>query len=96
MKGNSVAAPTPPGNSTPKKHSEMKGDVEICPDTAVSEQTRHDTRTHFSFILYVYVSMLSIYVCRNQTNIFYISPNSGVYSCRASGATLGGSDEIES
>ncbi|XP_030601878.1 nck-associated protein 5-like isoform X2 [Archocentrus centrarchus] len=33
VKGNSVAA-SPPGIATPKKHSEMKGDVEICPDTA--------------------------------------------------------------
>lgn len=35
MKGSSV----PPGISTPKKHVEMKGDMEICPDTAVSETT---------------------------------------------------------
>ncbi|KAM9328225.1 nck-associated protein 5-like [Pholidichthys leucotaenia] len=32
-KGNSVVA-SQPGISTPKKHSEMKGDMEICPDTA--------------------------------------------------------------
>uniref|UniRef100_A0A8D0AW01 NCK associated protein 5 n=1 Tax=Sander lucioperca TaxID=283035 RepID=A0A8D0AW01_SANLU len=36
VKGNCVAA-SPPGISTPRKHSEMKGDMEICPDTAVSE-----------------------------------------------------------
>ncbi|XP_030011948.1 nck-associated protein 5-like isoform X2 [Sphaeramia orbicularis] len=34
VKGSSVAA-SPPEISTPKKHSEMKGDVEICPDTAL-------------------------------------------------------------
>ncbi|XP_054479430.1 nck-associated protein 5-like [Anoplopoma fimbria] len=33
VKGNCVAA-SPPGISTPKKHSEMQGDMEICPDTA--------------------------------------------------------------
>ncbi|XP_047432355.1 nck-associated protein 5-like isoform X3 [Mugil cephalus] len=33
VKSNSVAAP-PPGISTPKKHAEMKGDMEICTDTA--------------------------------------------------------------
>ncbi|XP_042368898.1 nck-associated protein 5-like isoform X2 [Plectropomus leopardus] len=32
VKGNCVSA-SPPGMSTPKKHSEMKGDMEICPDT---------------------------------------------------------------
>ncbi|XP_045915760.1 nck-associated protein 5-like isoform X2 [Micropterus dolomieu] len=32
VKGNYVAA-SPAGISTPKKHGEMKGDVEICPDT---------------------------------------------------------------
>ncbi|XP_070711674.1 nck-associated protein 5-like [Pempheris klunzingeri] len=39
VKGNSVAAP-PPGISTPKKHSEMKGDMEICPDTATLIMTQ--------------------------------------------------------
>lgn len=38
LKGNCVAA-SPPGSSTPRKHGEMKGDMEICSDTAVSEQT---------------------------------------------------------
>uniref|UniRef100_A0A3Q3CJA4 NCK associated protein 5 n=1 Tax=Haplochromis burtoni TaxID=8153 RepID=A0A3Q3CJA4_HAPBU len=33
VKGNSVAT-SPPGISTPKKHSETKGDMEICSDTA--------------------------------------------------------------
>uniref|UniRef100_UPI0037E8F42B nck-associated protein 5-like n=1 Tax=Semicossyphus pulcher TaxID=241346 RepID=UPI0037E8F42B len=33
VKGNSLAA-SPPGISTPKKHSDMKGDMEICTDTA--------------------------------------------------------------
>ncbi|KAM8722108.1 nck-associated protein 5-like isoform 2-T2 [Acanthopagrus schlegelii] len=33
VKGNCVAA-SPPGISTPKKHGEMKGDMEICSDTA--------------------------------------------------------------
>ncbi|XP_068446999.1 nck-associated protein 5-like isoform X2 [Clinocottus analis] len=33
VKGNCVTA-SPPGISTPKKHSDMKGDVEICADTA--------------------------------------------------------------
>ncbi|KAM6893127.1 nck-associated protein 5-like isoform 2-T2 [Lycodopsis pacificus] len=33
VKGNCVAA-SPPGISTPNMHSEMKGDMEICPDTA--------------------------------------------------------------
>ncbi|XP_028983706.1 nck-associated protein 5-like isoform X2 [Betta splendens] len=33
LKGNCVAA-TPPGISTPRKHGEMKGDMEICSDTA--------------------------------------------------------------
>lgn len=46
VKGNSVVA-SPPGISTPKKHGEMKGDMEICPDTAVSEQTRHRNRLSF-------------------------------------------------
>lgn len=44
VKGNSGAG-SPPGMSTPKKHSEMKGDMEICSDTAVSEQTRQHNRT---------------------------------------------------
>ncbi|XP_051283477.1 nck-associated protein 5 isoform X2 [Dicentrarchus labrax] len=39
VKGNSVAA-SPPGISTPKKHSEMKGDIEICPDTATLIMTQ--------------------------------------------------------
>ncbi|KAM9334168.1 nck-associated protein 5-like [Symphorus nematophorus] len=39
VKGNSVAA-SPPGISTPKKHSEMKGDMEICPDTATLIMTQ--------------------------------------------------------
>uniref|UniRef100_A0A669EE63 NCK associated protein 5 n=1 Tax=Oreochromis niloticus TaxID=8128 RepID=A0A669EE63_ORENI len=38
VKGSSVAT-SPPGISTPKKHSETKGDMEICSDTAVSGQT---------------------------------------------------------
>ncbi|XP_069020027.1 nck-associated protein 5-like isoform X2 [Embiotoca jacksoni] len=33
VKGNSVTA-SPPGISTPRKHSEMKGNMEICPDAA--------------------------------------------------------------
>ncbi|XP_058468482.1 nck-associated protein 5-like isoform X2 [Solea solea] len=33
VKGNSVAA-SPPGMSTPTKHGEAKGDMEICPDSA--------------------------------------------------------------
>ncbi|XP_065807999.1 nck-associated protein 5 isoform X1 [Labrus bergylta] len=33
VKGNSLAA-SPPGISSPKKHGEMKGDMEICTDTA--------------------------------------------------------------
>ncbi|XP_044044553.1 nck-associated protein 5-like isoform X3 [Siniperca chuatsi] len=39
VKGNSVAA-SPAGISTPKKQSEMKGDVEICPDTATLIMTQ--------------------------------------------------------
>ncbi|XP_050922069.1 nck-associated protein 5 isoform X2 [Lates calcarifer] len=39
VKGNSVAA-SPPGISTPKKHGEMKGDMEICPDTATLIMTQ--------------------------------------------------------
>ncbi|XP_059183874.1 nck-associated protein 5-like [Centropristis striata] len=39
VKGNCVAA-SPPGISTPKKHSEMKGDMEICPDTATLIMTQ--------------------------------------------------------
>ncbi|XP_051797840.1 nck-associated protein 5 isoform X3 [Acanthochromis polyacanthus] len=39
MKGNSVTA-SPPGISTPKKHGEMKGDMEICPDTATLIMTQ--------------------------------------------------------
>ncbi|XP_062270498.1 nck-associated protein 5-like [Scomber scombrus] len=39
VKGNFVAA-SPPGISTPKKHSEMKGDMEICPDTATLLMTQ--------------------------------------------------------
>ncbi|XP_067439453.1 nck-associated protein 5-like isoform X3 [Thunnus thynnus] len=39
VKGNFVAA-SPPGISTPKKHSEMKGDMEICPDTATLIMTQ--------------------------------------------------------
>nr|XP_020456342.1 nck-associated protein 5-like isoform X2 [Monopterus albus] len=35
----SVAA-SPPGIATPKKHSEMKGDVEICPDTTALIMTQ--------------------------------------------------------
>ncbi|XP_070813790.1 nck-associated protein 5-like isoform X2 [Chaetodon trifascialis] len=38
-KGNSVTA-SPPGISTPKKHGEMKGDMEICPDTATLLMTQ--------------------------------------------------------
>ncbi|KAM6893709.1 nck-associated protein 5-like isoform 2-T2 [Xenentodon cancila] len=33
VKGNSVAA-SPPGISSPKKHGEAKGDMQICPDAA--------------------------------------------------------------
>uniref|UniRef100_A0A0F8AZ08 Nck-associated protein 5 n=1 Tax=Larimichthys crocea TaxID=215358 RepID=A0A0F8AZ08_LARCR len=39
VKGNSVVA-SPPGISTPKKHGEMKGDMEICPDTATLLMTQ--------------------------------------------------------
>ncbi|KAM7375309.1 hypothetical protein PAMA_014419 [Pampus argenteus] len=39
VKSNSVAA-SPPGISTPKKHSEIKGDMEICPDTATLIMTQ--------------------------------------------------------
>uniref|UniRef100_A0A8D0DI14 NCK associated protein 5 n=1 Tax=Sander lucioperca TaxID=283035 RepID=A0A8D0DI14_SANLU len=39
VKGNCVAA-SPPGISTPRKHSEMKGDMEICPDTATLIMTQ--------------------------------------------------------
>ncbi|XP_068575555.1 nck-associated protein 5-like isoform X2 [Cebidichthys violaceus] len=39
VKGSCVAA-SPPGISTPKKHSEVKGDVEICPDTATLLMTQ--------------------------------------------------------
>ncbi|XP_039998042.1 nck-associated protein 5-like isoform X2 [Xiphias gladius] len=39
VKSNSVAA-SPPGISTPKKHSEMKADMEICPDTATLIMTQ--------------------------------------------------------
>lgn len=49
MKGSCVAA-SPPGIATPKKHSEMKGDMEICPDTAVSEQTCHHNRTPLTLL----------------------------------------------
>lgn len=44
VKGNGVAASLP-GISTPKKHGEMKGDMEICSDTAVSPQTHGHERT---------------------------------------------------
>ncbi|XP_031708260.1 nck-associated protein 5-like isoform X2 [Anarrhichthys ocellatus] len=39
VKGNCVAA-SPPGISTPNMHSEMKGDMEICPDTATLLMTQ--------------------------------------------------------
>ncbi|XP_023275981.1 nck-associated protein 5 isoform X4 [Seriola lalandi dorsalis] len=39
LKGNPVSA-SPPGISTPKKHSEMKGDMEICPDTTTLIMTQ--------------------------------------------------------
>uniref|UniRef100_A0A8D3ADN0 Nck-associated protein 5 C-terminal domain-containing protein n=1 Tax=Scophthalmus maximus TaxID=52904 RepID=A0A8D3ADN0_SCOMX len=39
VKGNSGAG-SPPGMSTPKKHSEMKGDMEICSDTATIIMTQ--------------------------------------------------------
>ncbi|XP_026217512.1 nck-associated protein 5-like isoform X2 [Anabas testudineus] len=39
LKGNGVAA-SPPGISTPKKHGEMKGDMEICSDTATLIMTQ--------------------------------------------------------
>ncbi|XP_074483609.1 nck-associated protein 5-like isoform X1 [Sebastes fasciatus] len=39
VKGNCVAA-SPPGISTPKKHSEMRGDMEVCPDTATLIMTQ--------------------------------------------------------
>ncbi|XP_028287880.1 nck-associated protein 5-like isoform X2 [Parambassis ranga] len=39
VKGNSMSA-SPPGISTPKKHSEMKGDMEMCPDTATLIMTQ--------------------------------------------------------
>ncbi|XP_071320436.1 nck-associated protein 5-like isoform X2 [Trachinotus anak] len=39
LKGNSVAA-SPPGISTPKKHSEMKRDMEMCADTATLIMTQ--------------------------------------------------------
>ena len=48
VKGNCVAASSP-GISTPKKHGEMKGDMEICSDTAVSPQTR----CHERMLIYV-------------------------------------------
>ncbi|XP_026157625.1 nck-associated protein 5-like isoform X2 [Mastacembelus armatus] len=38
VKGSMAASP--PGISTPKKHSEMKGDMEICPDTATLIMTQ--------------------------------------------------------
>ncbi|XP_034061209.1 nck-associated protein 5-like isoform X3 [Gymnodraco acuticeps] len=39
VKGSCEAA-SPPGISTPKKYSEMKGDMEICPDTATLIMTQ--------------------------------------------------------
>ncbi|XP_034533894.1 nck-associated protein 5-like [Notolabrus celidotus] len=39
VKGNSLAA-SPPGISSPKKHGEMKGDMEICTDTATLLMTQ--------------------------------------------------------
>ncbi|XP_074520762.1 nck-associated protein 5-like isoform X2 [Halichoeres trimaculatus] len=39
VKGNSLAA-SPPEISSPKKHSEMKGDMEICTDTATLLMTQ--------------------------------------------------------
>ncbi|XP_063734019.1 nck-associated protein 5-like isoform X3 [Eleginops maclovinus] len=39
VKGSCEAA-APPGISTPKRHSEMKGDMEICPDTATLIMTQ--------------------------------------------------------
>ncbi|XP_069377087.1 nck-associated protein 5-like isoform X3 [Paralichthys olivaceus] len=39
VKGNCVSAP-PPGMSTPKKHGDLKGDMEICPDTATLLMTQ--------------------------------------------------------
>ena len=36
-KGNSVSA-SPPAISSPRKHGELKGDLQICPDAAVSAQ----------------------------------------------------------
>ncbi|KAM3585294.1 uncharacterized protein V6R79_013311 [Siganus canaliculatus] len=39
VKGNCVTA-SPPGIQAPKKHSELKGDMEICPDTATLIMTQ--------------------------------------------------------
>uniref|UniRef100_A0A8C2WXH3 NCK associated protein 5 n=1 Tax=Cyclopterus lumpus TaxID=8103 RepID=A0A8C2WXH3_CYCLU len=46
VKGNCVAA-SPPGISTPKKHSDTRRDMEICADTAVSEQIRQHNTSDF-------------------------------------------------
>lgn len=63
VKGNGVAA-SPPGISTPKKHGEMKGDMEICSDTAVSLHLQHWfmlARTHTRTFPQVFT--LTQYMC---------------------------------
>lgn len=59
VKVGSVAA-SPPAVSTPKKHSELKGDTQICADTAVSEQLCGRIPTGFHTRVHKHIRLFSI------------------------------------